>query len=74
MTRLNTLDVIAQQFPDGVVGTRAGQFEPSKMGDVEETDRVTHGAMLGENRLVLNRHFPTTEIDKTRSERSVGLV
>jgi hypothetical protein len=44
------------------------------MGDVEETDRVAHGAMLGENRLVLNRHFPTTEIDKTRSEPSVGLV
>jgi hypothetical protein len=41
---------------------------------VEKSDRVANGAMLGKDRLILNRHLPATKVNETGTERSVGLM
>jgi hypothetical protein len=36
------------------------------MTDVEDPGAAAHGTMLGENRVVLDGHIPSTETDEAR--------
>jgi hypothetical protein len=63
-SRLDAIDVVAEESSDRAVSTVTGEGEPAQVGDVENTDTRSDRAMLGEHRFVLNRHLPTPEIDE----------
>jgi hypothetical protein len=46
---LDALDVVAEESPHSLVGSRAGQLEPSQVCDVEHPDSLSNGPMLGED-------------------------
>jgi hypothetical protein len=44
------------------------------MADVEDAGLLAYRLVFSEDRVVLNRHLPTPEIDKARPEGSVLVV
>ena len=59
---------------DEVERLGADDFELPHVADVEQTNALADGFMLGDEAGVLDRHVPAAEVDHTRPEGAVNLV
>ena len=57
-----------QQMPGRDHGVGAGQRDLSHVGDVEDPRRLAHRSVLGEDRVVLDRHLEAGEVDQPRAQ------
>src|SRR5690606_9109198 len=72
--RLDALDVVGEETPDRVTGTWPGEVESPEMTDVEEAGGGPHRLVLGDDRVVAQRHLPAAEVREPRPQPDVEVV
>ena len=72
--RFHIGDVVTQQSAEQRRGLGTFDRYPPEVTHIEHTNGVAHRVVLGENTLVLERHFPAAEVGEARPERAVLVV
>ena len=72
--RLDPVEVVREQALEQLVGARALDLELAHVRDVEDAAVRPHGAMLGDDAVVLDRQFPAGEGDHASAGLDVAVV
>ncbi len=71
LARLHVRDAPRDEAIEEGEGAVAGEFQAAHVRDIEHTDGRSRGHVLVHDRAVLNRHFPTREVDQAARMRTV---